>query len=158
MRVTGITHVAASGTVIVLAGTVATAGGAQASAAWRSADGGATWTAAVIPAPANAGAIAGIAPLGNGFIAVRPAVVTKGAVKGITGAVAYTSADGAAWRQSAIITTADGAPLTIGQVTGGPGGAVVEGSAQAASSSRSCPRTGPPGWGRTSSARQRASG
>jgi hypothetical protein len=126
-RVTGITHVAASGTVIVLAGTVAMAGGAQASAAWRSADGGATWTPAKIPAGANAGgsAIAGVAPLGNGFVAARPA-----AVNGTTGAVVYTSADGAAWRQSAVITTADGAPLTIGQVTGGPGGAIVEGSAR----------------------------
>jgi hypothetical protein len=123
-RVTGITHVAASGTVIVLAGTVATAGGGQASAAWRSADGGATWTPATIPAAAGGGAIAGIAALGNGFVAVRPAVV-----KGTTGASVYTSADGAAWRQSAVITTTDGAPLTIGQVTGGPGGAVVEGSA-----------------------------
>jgi hypothetical protein len=124
-RVTGITHVAASGTVIVLAGTVAMAGGGQASAAWRSADGGATWTPALIPAAANGGAIAGIAPLGNGFVAARPAVVN-----GITGAIVYASADGAAWRQSAVITTADGAPLTIGQVTGGPGGAIVEGSAK----------------------------
>ncbi len=70
------------------------------------------------------GGIAGIAPLGSGFVAVRPVAVNR-----TTGAVVYASADGAAWRQSAVITTADGAPLTIGQVTGGPGGAVVEGSA-----------------------------
>jgi hypothetical protein len=126
-RVTGITHGAASGTVIVLAGTVTTAGGARASAAWRSADGGATWTPAMIPAAANngGGAIAGLAQLGNGFVAVRPAVVN-----GTAGANVYTSADGAAWRQSATIKTTDGAPLAIGQVTGGPGGAVVEGSAR----------------------------
>jgi hypothetical protein len=125
-RVTGITHVAASGTVIVLAGTVTTAGGAQASAAWRSADGGATWAPAMIPAAANdgGGAIAGIAPLGNGFVAARPAVIN-----GTRVAIVYTSADGAAWRQSAIITTGDRAPLTIGEVTGGPGGASIEGSA-----------------------------
>ncbi len=126
-RVTGITRVAASGTVIVLAGTVTTTGGTQSSAAWRSADGGTTWTPALIPAAANngGGAIAGLAQLGNGFVAVRPAVVS-----GTTGANVYTSADGTAWRQSATIKTTDGAPLAIGQVTGGPGGAVVEGSAR----------------------------
>jgi hypothetical protein len=125
-KVAGITHVAASGTVIVMSGIVVMAGGAQAAAAWRSADGGVTWTPAMIPAGANAGgAIAGIAPLGNGFLAVRPAVVN-----GRAGAVAYTSADGSAWRQSAAITTTDGAPLTIGQVAGGPGGAVIQGSAK----------------------------
>jgi hypothetical protein len=41
----------------------------------------------------------------------------------------YTSPDGATWTQSAAITTANGAPLTIGQVSGGSAGAVIEGSA-----------------------------
>jgi hypothetical protein len=123
-RVLGITHAASNGTVIVLSGTVQTPAG-QASAAWRSADGGGSWVAVTIPQATGATAtIAGIAPLRDGFVAVRPA-----SVDGVTGALVYTSPDGAAWTQSARITTADGAALAVGQVAGGPTGAVIEGSA-----------------------------
>ncbi|MCW2932865.1 MAG: hypothetical protein JWM19_3827 [Actinomycetia bacterium] len=123
-RVLGITHAAANGTVIVLAGTVQTPAG-QESAAWRSANGGASWAAVAIPqVPGAAATIAGVAPLRDGFVAVCPA-----SVAGVTGAHVYTSPDGAAWTQSAWVTTANGAALTVGQVTGGPTGAVIEGSA-----------------------------
>ena len=123
-RVLAITHAASNGTVIVLSGTVQTPAG-QASAAWRSADGGGSWAAVTIPQATGAAAtIAGIAPLRDGFVAVRPA-----SVGGVTGALVYTSPDGAAWTQSAQVTTANGAALAVGQVTGGPTGAVIEGSA-----------------------------
>jgi hypothetical protein len=124
-RVLGITHAAANGTVLVLSGTVETPAG-QASAAWRSADSGASWTTVTIPQVTGAAAtIAGIAPLRNGFVAVRPA-----SVDGVVGALVYTSPDGAGWTQSAKVTTANGAALTLGQVSGGPAGAVIEGSAE----------------------------
>jgi hypothetical protein len=124
-RVLGITHAAANGTVIVLSGMVQSPAG-QASAAWRSANGGGSWTAVTIPQVTGAAVtIAGVAPLRNGFMAVRPA-----AVNGAMGALVYTSPDGAAWTSSARIATANGAAFTIGQVTGGPGGAVIEGSAE----------------------------
>ena len=122
-RVLGITSAAANGTVIVMSGTVA--GAATSSGVWRSADGGASWTAVTVPAGGGAGAtIAGLAPLSGGFVAVRPA--TAG---GDVGAAVYTSANGAAWRKSATLTTADGSPLTLGPVSGGPDGAVVSGQA-----------------------------
>jgi hypothetical protein len=124
-RVLGITHAAANGTVIVLSGTVQTPAG-QASAAWRSANGGASWAAVTIPQATGAAAtIAGVAPLRDGFVVVRSA-----SVDGVTGALVYTSPDGAAWTRSAQVTTANGAALTIGQVTGGPTGAIIEGSAE----------------------------
>jgi hypothetical protein len=41
----------------------------------------------------------------------------------------YTSANGTTWKQSATLATANGDPLTIGVVNGGPAGAVVEGTA-----------------------------
>jgi hypothetical protein len=120
-RVTGLTHAAANGPVIVATGALSSGE----SAAWRSADGGVTWTPVTIPADAGAAlTISGLAPLRGGFLAVRTA-----RVNGSTGALVYTSPDGATWTRSAAITTADGAALTIGQVSGGPGGAVIEGSA-----------------------------
>jgi hypothetical protein len=123
-RVLGITHAAANGAVVVLSGTVQSRAG-KASAAWRSANGGASWSAVTIPQAAGASpTIAGVAQLRSGFVAVRPATMA-----GVAGALVYTSKDGATWTQSARVTTADGAALTIGQVTGGAGGAVIEGSA-----------------------------
>jgi hypothetical protein len=117
--VTGITAAAANGGVIVIAGTVS--GATSSSQVWRSTDGGQAWTLVTVPATNGAGAtISGIAPLKTGFVAVRPAQVN-----GDAGAAVYTSADGAAWQQTASLTSADGAPLTIGLVSGGPGGAVV---------------------------------
>jgi hypothetical protein len=123
-QVLAITQAAANGMVIVLSGTVATANGHE-SATWRSTDGGASWSAVTIPAGTGAAVtIAGLAPLRSGFLAVRTAIV-----KGDTGALVYTSQDGATWTKSAAITTANGAALTIGQVSGGSTGAVIEGSA-----------------------------
>lgn len=123
-QVLAITHAAANGMVIVASGTIATPDGHE-SAAWRSTDGGASWSAVTIPEGNGAAVtIAGLAPLRSGFVAVRTAIV-----KGSTGALVYTSQDGATWTKSAAITTANGAPLTIGQVSGGSSGAVIEGSA-----------------------------
>ncbi|HTX25551.1 MAG TPA: hypothetical protein VME19_00890 [Streptosporangiaceae bacterium] len=120
-QVTGITGAAANGGVIVLDGTVA--GAATTSGVWRSANGGTTWTAVTVPAGGGASAtIAGLAPLRTGFVAVR-----SGPVNGAAGAVVYTSANGTTWQQSATLQTADGSPLTLGQVSGGPNGAVVSG-------------------------------
>jgi hypothetical protein len=122
-RVLGITGAAVSGGAIVMYGTVA--GAAPASGVWRSADGGTTWTAATVPAGGGASAtIAGLAPLRGGFVAVRSA--PEG---GAAGAAVYTSANGTAWHQSAALRAADGSPLTLGPVSGGPGGAVVAGQA-----------------------------
>jgi hypothetical protein len=122
-RVLGITGAAANGGVIVMYGTVS--GPGTASGVWRSTDGGGTWTGVTVPAGGGASAtIAGVAPLRGGFVAVRAAPVG-----GSAGAAVYTSANGAAWRQSATLTTADGSPLTLGPVSGGPNGAVVAGQA-----------------------------
>jgi hypothetical protein len=122
-RVLGITGAAANGGAIVMSGTVA--GAATASGVWQSANGGTTWTAVTVPAGGGASAtIAGLAPLRGGFVAVRSA--PEG---GTTGAAVYTSANGTAWQQSATLRTADGSPLTLGPVSGGPGGAVVSGQA-----------------------------
>jgi len=123
-QVLAINHAAANGMAIVASGTVATANGHE-SATWRSADGGTSWSAVTIPAGNGAAVtISGLAPLRGGFMAVRTAIV-----KGDTGALVYTSPDGITWTQSAAITTANGAALTIGQVSGGPSGAAIEGSA-----------------------------
>jgi hypothetical protein len=122
-RVLGITGAAANGGAIVMSGTVA--GAATATGVWRSADGGSTWTPVTVPAGAGASAtIAGLAPLRGGFVAVRSA--PEG---GATGAAVYTSANGSSWQQSAALRTADGSPLTLGPLSGGPGGAVVTGQA-----------------------------
>ena len=122
-RVLGITGAAANGGTIVMDGTVA--GAATASGVWRSVNGGTTWTAVTVPASGGASAtIAGLAPLRGGFVAVRSA--PEG---GAVGAAVYTSANGTAWQQSAALRAADGSPLTLGPVSGGPGGAVVSGQA-----------------------------
>jgi len=122
-RVLGITGAAANGGVIVMYGTVA--GPATGSGAWRSTDGRA-WTPVTVPAGGGASAtIAGLAPLRGGFVAVRGAPVG-----GDRGAAVYTSANGTSWRQSATLKTADGSPLTLGPVSGGPNGAVVTGQAE----------------------------
>ncbi len=122
-RVLGITSAAANDGAIVMTGTVA--GATTASGVWRSANGGTTWTAVTVPAGGGASAtIAGLAPLRGGFVAVRSA--PEG---GATGAAVYTSANGTTWQQSATLRTADGSPLTLGPVSGGPGGAVVSGQA-----------------------------
>jgi len=122
-RVLDITAAAANGRVILLSGTVA--GATTRSAVWRSTDGGATWRTVTIPAAGGAtAAISGPAPLSAGFVAVRPADIG-----GSRRALVYTSPNGTAWHQSAVLQTGDGAPLTVGLVGGGPSGAVVTGQA-----------------------------
>jgi hypothetical protein len=124
--VLGITSVAANGGAIVMTGTVS--GAATGSGAWRSTDGGTSWTAVTIPAAAGVTATApfsGVASLNGGFVTVRPAQVA-----GDAGAAVYTSSNGAAWSLTAQLKTADGAPLSVGFVSGGPGGAVVTGQAR----------------------------
>ena len=123
-RALGITAAAANGGVILLAGTVA--GAVTGSGVWRSTDNGTSWTAVTVPAAGGASpAIAGLAPLKTGFVAVRAA--PEGPAGG--GAV-YTSADGATWRLTGSVRTADDSPLTLGPVGGGPGGAVITGQAR----------------------------
>jgi hypothetical protein len=117
-RVLGITNVATNGGVIVMSGTVA--GATTSSGAWRSTDGGTSWTAVTIPADGASATIVGLAPLKGGFVAVRPAQNN-----GFARAAVYISPDGAAWHRSAILATADNMPLTVGQVSGGATGAVV---------------------------------
>jgi hypothetical protein len=118
-RVLGITNAAANGGVIVMSGTVA--GTTTSSGAWRSTNGGTSWTAVTVPVGGGASAtIAGLAPLKGGFVAVRPAQDN-----GFARAAVYISPDGATWRRSAILATADNMPLTVGQVSGGATGAVV---------------------------------
>jgi hypothetical protein len=122
-EVTGITAAAANGGVIVMSGTLA--GQAAGSAVWRSANGGTSWTAVTVPAGGGASAtIAGLAPLRGGFVAVRSAPVG-----GSSGATVDTSANGTTWQRSAQLRTADGSPLTLGPVSGGPNGAVITGQA-----------------------------
>lgn len=122
--VLGITGAASNGNTIVVSGTMG--GTMTGSALWRSTNGGASWTAVTLPAGNGASAtISGISPLNGGFVSVSPAQVT-----GDAGANVYTSKDGATWQLSAQLVTADGAPLTVGLVTGGPHGAVVTGQAR----------------------------
>lgn len=118
-RVLGITSAAASANTVVISAAIAGGG----SATWLSANGGTTWTPVTIPAGTRDSAtIADLAPLGRGFVAVR-ADPANGS------ADVFTSADGTTWQQSATLTTANGAPLTLGPVGGGPAGAVVTGQA-----------------------------
>jgi hypothetical protein len=119
-QVLGITSAAANDSVIVLSGTVA--GATTGSGMWRSANGGTIWTPVTLPS--TGAAVSGVAPLSAGFVAVRPAEIG-----GFARAAVYTSPDGTTWHQSAVLATADNAPLTIGLVSGGPGGAVVTGQA-----------------------------
>ena len=122
-RVLGITSAAANGGVIIMSGTVS--GAATSSGAWRSANGGTSWTAVTVPAGNGASdTIAGLAPFRTGFIAVR-----RADLDGLIGAADYTSGNGTAWTQSGTFQTTNGAPLTLGPVSGGPNGAVVTGQA-----------------------------
>jgi hypothetical protein len=118
-RVLGITSAAGNGSSVVISAAVQGGG----SATWVSNNGGTTWTPVTVPAGTDDSAsIAGLAPLGKGFVAVR-ATPANGS------ADVFTSADGTTWRQSATLATADGAPLTLGFVSGGPAGAVITGQA-----------------------------
>ena len=66
----------------------------RSSGVWRSTDNGATWTAVTVPVSNGAtAAVTGLAATANGLVAVRPGQSGAG-----TGAVVFTSADGAAWK------------------------------------------------------------
>ncbi|MBV9379445.1 MAG: hypothetical protein JO242_02070 [Streptosporangiaceae bacterium] len=113
----GVTFAAANANATVLSAQVSTGG----TGVWRSVNGGTAWTPVIVPGGGGArNSIAGLAPLGAGFVAIRPAVIGGNAE-----AIAYVSADGAAWRRSAVLATGTGTPLAIGMVNGGPNGAVV---------------------------------
>ncbi|HSZ39269.1 MAG TPA: hypothetical protein VK817_04870 [Trebonia sp.] len=118
-RVLGITSAVGNGSTVVISAAVQGGG----SATWVSTNGGTTWTPVTVPAGTDDSAsIAGLAPLGKGFVAVRATPVNGSAD-------VFTSTDGTTWRQSATVATADGAPLTLGFVSGGPAGAVITGQA-----------------------------
>ncbi|MGH3164942.1 MAG: hypothetical protein ACRDN0_03485, partial [Trebonia sp.] len=118
-RVLGITSAAANGGTVVISAAVQGGG----SATWESTNGGTTWMPVTVPAGTDDSAtIAGLAPLGKGFVAVR-ANPADGS------ADVFTSVNGTAWQRSATLATANGDPLTPGLVSGGPAGAVVTGQA-----------------------------
>ena len=122
-----LTSAAVAGKNIVVSG-VTTANVAQgtvrSSGVWRSTDNGTTWTAVTVPVSNGAtAAVGGLAATANGLVAVRP-----GQSKAGTGAVVFTSADGAAWKFAATVTAQGGAGLTVATVDGGPAGAVITGS------------------------------
>ena len=124
--VAGITFAAVSGKSAVISGIVTrTVRGsitARAAGAWRSTDGGATWTAVTIPVSNGAeNAVAGLAATATGFVAIRPGRSGRAGAD----AVAYVSADGAGWNFAATLTSQGG--LSVGAVDGGPAGAVVTG-------------------------------
>lgn len=118
-RVLGIRSAAANGDRVLIAAAIEGGG----SATWLSADGGQAWTPVTVPVGArDSAAIAGLAPLGKGFVAVR-------AAPGNGSAGVFISANGTTWQRSATLTAANGAPLTLGLVSGGPAGAVITGKA-----------------------------
>jgi hypothetical protein len=124
--VAGITFAAVSGKSAVISGTVTrTVRGNvtdRVPGAWRSTDGGATWTAVTIPVSNDAeNAIVGLATTATGFVAIRPGLSGRAGPD----AVAYVSADGADWKFAATLTRRGG--LSVGVVNGGPAGAVVTG-------------------------------
>ena len=117
-----LTSAAASGAAIVISGTVTTNGAGaarQVAGAWRSTNGGTTWSAVTVPVSNGATpASVAVAATAHGFVAVRP---------GPAGAVVFTSADGTAWKFAATVTGQGGAALAVTSVDGGPSGAVIAG-------------------------------
>jgi hypothetical protein len=127
-RVTGLRYAAAYGNEILIAGDVITAGTGRSgrtqiirtSAAWLSANGGASWMLVVRPAAGSS--ITGLTVTGDGFVLVRPATAA-----GRPAADVYRSPDGRAWTLEARLTNPAG--FETGFVSGGPDGAVVSGQA-----------------------------
>jgi len=112
-----IRYATATANAIVISGDLRTGG----SGVWRSTD-GTNWTAVTVPRTDAKNTIAGLAQLGNDFVAVRPGTRASRAE-------VYTSATGRTWTRSAQLATADGAALTLTFVKGGTTGAVVTGEA-----------------------------
>jgi hypothetical protein len=115
-----ITEAAAVGhTMVIAARTVP-----QGIAFWRSVNGGSTWSRVTVPASHGAsGALAGLTAAGGTLVAIRP-----GQQNGQADAVAFTSADGQNWKFGATITGPNGVALTVQNVSGGSGGAVLSGA------------------------------
>jgi hypothetical protein len=103
--VQSISYASWHGNAMVISGAVVSNTGASADVAWRSTNGGTTWTRLSIPADHGAGAaISGLGADGSGFIAVRPGRTASGAADGI----AYFSPDGQAWQYAATINPVGG--------------------------------------------------
>jgi hypothetical protein len=113
-------HVANAGRVVVAVGTATTTAGQSVPFAARSADGGASWTEPVLPAPADMmTSVTALAATGGGFTATG----TYGSTPGHQNVVVWTSADGSSWR----------AAEPAGQGLTGPGIQAITGLAVAGS-------------------------
>jgi hypothetical protein len=146
-RVLNIRYAATAGKLTLIAGDVATTTKSKrtlTSGAWLSSDSGDSgdsgdvgggsgsgsgdsWVPAVSPdlTPPGHGAqpqITGLAPVGDGFVLVRPATVSKKPAVDV-----YRSGTGTAWTFETTLSTPAG--LITGMVSGGPDGAVVTGQA-----------------------------
>jgi hypothetical protein len=150
-RVLDIRYAAEEGSLILIAGDVATTTTTgkkhrpvtvRTSSAWLSSDGGATWTPAAVPAGHGAqDLIVGEAAVGGQFAVLRPA--TTGATTGTRGVLGtpgkqpaipgkpavdvYRSPNGTTWTFEATLTTPAGFEASM--TNGGPGGAAVTGTA-----------------------------
>lgn len=87
-------HVAASGQIVVAAGTEQTTSGGLLPFAARSADGGQTWTETPLPVPSGVAQVTALAAAGGTFTATG----SFGASPGHQDVVVWTSSDGVTWK------------------------------------------------------------
>ncbi len=124
--VADLTSAAVSGGDILLAGHVLPPAGGRVAATWLSTDNGQTWKWAPVPVSHGAaGALAGIAASGAGFVAIRPGSSSPGSSAAQANGVVYVSADGISWRYAATLTAPHG--VQFGMVQAGAGGFVALG-------------------------------
>jgi hypothetical protein len=133
-RVLDLRYAAAEGNLILIAGDISTVTTNKAKravttvttvtgGAWLSSDNGSRWSPATLSTtpPAGHGAqpqISGLAPVGGGFVLLRPATVSARPAVDV-----YRSANGTAWTFEATLSAPGG--LVTGMVNGGPDGAAV---------------------------------
>jgi len=122
-----ISYAASRGRDTVIDGEISTtSGGGKVTTsfgAWHSTDGGTAWAPAAVPVSNGAGNLVdGIGASATGFVAVRPGASGRSG----PGAVAYVSADGAAWTYAATITAPSGG-LQVSVVKGSSNGFAVAG-------------------------------
>lgn len=126
-RVAALRQVAARGATVVVTGSVVPAGVRTvpvppATRAWRSGDGGATWTQLAVPrSHGAAGQLGGVAPDQAGFALIRPGHGRGGRPD----AVAYQSADGRSWRFAGVLAGGGSRALRLTGVSGNDAGAVL---------------------------------